>query len=148
MNKRIIVPKDRTFERTQGCWNCVHSSSAKEWWTKQRLLDLGKALAIAQESPQGENHLKVRNIREMVDKIDTAVAQNALIRCVKGTTPTGAPVGDLTPHNYLCDRWTAVQGASIARDIGKTDKLPEELAEDLDGKTLDLHGILSKKLVD
>lgn len=132
-DQRILVPKDRVFSRAQGCWNCSNSRSAKEFWSDRRDQDLGKALKIATDSALGEEHPKVKNIRHMVDTVDHAVAAGALVRCTKGRTATGQPVGDLVANNYLCDRWSAKQGASIAREGGKIDDLPEELADKLDG---------------
>lgn len=130
---RIIVPGDRVLSRGQGCWNCIHGQRAKEWWSRRRQEDLGKALQIAIESPDGETDIQVTNIRRMVDAVDHAVAKGAMLRCTKGKTANGQPVGDLVTHNYLCDRWTAAPGASIARGGAKADELPEEILDKLDG---------------
>ena len=134
LGERVFQAKDRTFERTQGCWNCSNSCSATDFWTKKRQDDLAIAVRLANESPLGENDPKVKNIRHMIDTVDHSVAAGALMRCTKGRQPNGDPVGDLVAHNYLCDRWSAAQGASMARAGQAADKLPEELAEDLDGK--------------
>lgn len=121
--------KDRTVSRGQGCWNCTNSSHAGKWWNERRLIDLKAAVVLAQESPLGEKLPKVVQIRRMVDMLDKAVAEGAMIRCTKGVTAIGETIGDLTPHNYLCDRWCGAVGASLAREGGAPDKLPEELME-------------------
>lgn len=133
---KLLVPNDRIFSRTQGCWNCRWSQNANAFWTERRQQDLTKALHIAQTSILGEQDPKCLNIRNMVDKTDHGVASGALLRCVanpKGQTATGEPVGDLVVHNYLCHRWSGAQGASIARAGAKPDDLPEELVDKLDG---------------
>lgn len=147
MADRIMVPKDRVFERTQGCWNCKHSSSGTQFWEERRLHDLARAKGIASGSLLGENHQKVLNIRRMVDQLDHQVAAGNLRRCTTGRTPDGTPVGDLVAHNYLCTRWSAAEGASMARAGQKADKLPEELAEELDGKPVVLDTVLGSKTV-
>lgn len=130
---KILVPKERIFERTQGCWNCSNSSSANAFWSERRLHDLTRAQGIANDSPDGEKDIKVDNIKRMVDTTDHAIASGALMRCTKGVTANGDPVGDLVAHNYLCQKWSGMQGASIARAGQKADDLPEELADKLDG---------------
>lgn len=139
---KVLVPNDRVFERTQGCWNCVHGHSAKEFWTKKRQDDLNIALRISMSSKLGENHPKVMSIRSMVDTVDHGVASQAIMRCGTnlvrpGRTANGQPVGDLVANNYLCDRWSGRQGASIARAGQGPDKLPEELADKLGDKVPD-----------
>lgn len=134
--QRIIVPKERTFEREQGCWNCKHwdTEAAVKKWSADRQGNLNKALNIAIESPNGEADTRVYNIRGMVDRLDHEIARGSAGVCHgKGRLPDGNPVGDFVVHNYLCDRWSGRQGTSMARTPGKTDKLPEELQEELDG---------------
>lgn len=140
--------QDRTFERTQGCWNCKHSSAATEFWSTRRLQELQRAKVIAEESPEGEDHVKVQNLRVMINKIDHLVAARMLIRCTTGRKADGSEVSDLIDNTYLCDRWSGAEGSSMARDVGKTDKLPEELVEDLDGKAPDMNELLGRKIVD
>lgn len=132
---KIFVPKDRIFERTQGCWNCLHLADPKPWWESQRQKDLQRALTIALNSKLGEQHPKCLNLKHMVNKIDHLIAAKALVRCGMnqriGRDAKGNPVGDLIAPNYLCDRWSGAQGASIARGGQKADPLPEELADKL-----------------
>ncbi len=148
MTERIFQAKDRTFTRTQGCWNCKHSSSANVFWSERRQQDLQTALGLAQQEGDGEENIKVYNIRKMVDRVDHLVAAGQLKRCTTGRQANGDPVGDLVQHSYLCDRWDAAQGASMARDVGKTDMLPEELVEKVDAhKPTDLKSLLGRKIV-
>lgn len=139
----IAVPKDRIFERTQGCWNCKHAESANKFWTERRQQDLTTAANLVKMFPkQGENHPKVVNIRRMVDLADHAIAMREMVRCTndKARTGAGEPIGDLVASTFLCGQWSAAQGASIARAGQKADLLPEELLEKIDGgkpKTLE-----------
>lgn len=134
---RILVPKDRVFERTMGCWNCFNRADPKPVWNNRRQADLKRALDISMSSKLGENHPKCMNIKHMVNKIDHLVASKAIVSCRQGLTgpigrlPSGEPVGHFIAPNYLCDRWTAAQGASIARAGQAPDTLPEELADKL-----------------
>jgi hypothetical protein len=123
---------DRTFERTQGCWNCVSGSRdiAKSWWSAKRQKDLEAALAIALQSPMGEKDPKVTGMRDMIDRVDRGVASGGLVKCVGGgMTARNEPVGDLVVHNYLCVKWSGKTGASVARAGEAPDLLPEELED-------------------
>lgn len=46
--------------------------------------------------------------------------------CTRTTSPKH---GEFTAHNFLCDRWDAAIGASVARAGAKLDLLPEELKD-------------------
>lgn len=133
--KKIMVPNDRIFERTQGCWNCMHMRSANEFWTERRQGDLKRALDISLNHKLGEQHPKVIAIKAMIDQVDHGVASGSLIRCgslIKAKTANGQDVGDLVASNFLCDRWSAATGASVARAGKGPDALPEELADKID----------------
>jgi len=129
----MLVPKDRVVSRGQGCWNCKWWSpeKAKPLWTEKRQNDLATAAKLALESPKGENDVRVYNIRAMVNSLDHLVATGHAGICLgNGRTADGNPVGDLVVHSFLCDRWSGVTGSSLATG-GKTDMLPEELADKL-----------------
>lgn len=116
--------------------NCKHwdREKAKPLWTNNRQNDLKTALEISLKSPNGEDDVRVHNIRKMVNDLDHLVASGHMGVCLGGgRTADGKPVGDLVAHAFLCDRWSGVQGASLATG-GKTDPLPEELHEKLDKK--------------
>jgi hypothetical protein len=133
---KVLVPKERVISSGQGCWNCKHwdQDKAKPLWTEKRQHDLTTALRIAQESRSGEQDQRVFNIRAMVNSLDHLVATKHVGVCVGGgRTANGNPVGDFVVHSFLCDRWSGVSGASLATG-GKTDPLPEERAEQINGK--------------
>ena len=136
---RILIPDSHIHRgRTQGCWNCRHWESGKDLWNGRRQDNLKIALELARSSPLGENDQRVYNIRTMVDTTDNAVASGALGHCSgNGENAHGQPVGELVMHNFLCHKWSAAEGASLAREFGKTDKLPEELAADLEVPHID-----------
>lgn len=146
MSERIIVPKDRTFSRGQGCWNCVNGTSAVEFWTERRKQNLVRLKILQDENPGSQS---AKNLARMIDTTDHSVAAHALLRCTKGKTANGEPVGDLVAHNYLCDQWSGQTGSSLARDGGGPDTLPEELADKLDGQpSLDFEKLVGKKLIE
>lgn len=123
----------RTHERTQGCWNCAHFShdAAKEKWKVKRQEDLAVALRISMESPRGEEDQRVVNIRRMIDAVDVGLASYNLGTCIgKGLDANDNPVGDYVKTNYLCRRWNAASGASVARAGQAADKLPMELEDE------------------
>ena len=145
---RIFVPKDRIFERGQGCWNCLNSSSAVAFWTERRKEDVLRLKVLADQTPPGVSNQTRDNLAHMIDTTDHSVAAHALLRCTKGVTAEGNPVGDLVAHNYLCGKWSGKQGASLARQ-GKLDDLPEELADKLDGQpSMDFENLIGKKLIE
>jgi hypothetical protein len=133
---KVALFDGRTFERTQGCWNCKHWSvkGAVDRWSDQRQMNLQRALTIALESPQGEDDERVKNIKGMVNKLDHEIARGSAGTCSGGgKTANNDPVGEYVVHNFLCGQWSGASGASIARGGAKADKLPEELQERLDG---------------
>ncbi len=137
MTERVFTNKDRTFTRTQGCWNCRHRGSATVFWSERRVVDLKHALAIAHESPQGEQDQRVTNIKQMVNRVDHLVAKGQLGVCSNPGGPIDAKgkhiEADLFQHSFLCSKWDAAQGASLAREGAKADDLPEELVDKVDG---------------
>lgn len=73
----------------------------------------------------------------MVDSLDHLVASGHVGVCTGGgRTANGEPVGDLVVHSFLCDRWRAMEGASMTREGAKLDDLPEEVADKLNSRTL------------
>jgi hypothetical protein len=123
--------------------NCKHwdREAAKPLWEGKRQHELKTALDIVLDLPDGEpktvdecktpQALRAFNIKAMVNSLDHLVASGH-VGCCKGggRTADGNQVGDFVVHSFLCDRWSGVVGASLARE-GTTDKLPEELAEDM-----------------
>jgi hypothetical protein len=122
----------RTFERTQGCWNCIHGNheKARTLWSARRQVDLEEAAKVTLQSPMGEGDPTVVKIRRMVDEIDKGVARRILVACTGGgVNAQGDPVGDLVKSTYLCRKWSGAQGASVARAGEAPDPLPMELEE-------------------
>lgn len=140
-SKLVGVGKDRIAIRTQGCWSCTHWDMEKAvslWWKEARANMLAQAADLAIKSPQGENHPKVRSIREMVPKIDASMTAGEWGACSVGKTATGEPIGTNVASTYLCDQWTGKVGASVAREGQKADALPEELMDRMSDGTLKL----------
>jgi hypothetical protein len=140
---QVLVPKERVISKGQGCWNCKHwdREAAKPLWTEKRQNDLKTALDIALNLPNGEpktveecktpEALRCYNIKAMVNSLDHLVASGHVGICKGGgRTANGEQVGDFVTHAFLCDRWSGVVGSSLATQ-GKTDLLPEELADKL-----------------
>lgn len=124
---------DRTFERGQGCWNCIHAKPAVERWVDKRKEMLERGLRLSIDHPKGQNYGPVVRIRRAVELMDAVVAQHKAFACAIGITAEGNPVGDLVASAYLCSRWTGRDGSSLARIDGKLDLLPEELRDKIDG---------------
>jgi hypothetical protein len=122
-----------TLQRAQGCWNCTSWSpeTAKAFWNTKRLQDLAIACQRAESSPLGEAEQGVVNIRRMVAVVDDGVAKGELGGCMKRDLQRDKPIGDLVAHAYLCNHWSGRQGASLAREGGALDKLPDELMADV-----------------
>lgn len=129
-SKLIGVGTDRIEVRTQGCWNCIHwdpEAAAKLWWGEARAAMLARGVTLASNDPRGEAHPVVRNIREMVPKIDGSMTLGEFGTCRMGKDPNGNPLGDFVASTYLCGTWTGKVGASVAREGEKADLLPEEV---------------------
>lgn len=125
---------ERTFERSQGCWNCKGFSRemAKKHWQDRRQKDLEIGLGLALSSALGEDDPKVKGIRRMVDLVDHGVASGGLGMCLAGGTDrNGNPIGDFVKDVYLCDKWSGATGASVARAGAAPDTLPAELEDKL-----------------
>lgn len=140
--REALLPKlpgvgiERIAIRTQGCWNCKNwrAEKAKDlWWDHARGDLLAGATKIAVASPLGEKHPRVLAVRHMVPLMDEKAHTGELGCCSVGKLPNGDPVGDFVFSTYLCGQWSGAEGASVAREGEKADKLPEELMEDLNG---------------
>ena len=136
---QVMVPKERVISKGQGCWNCKSwdRDKAKPLWTEKRQNDLNTALTLALDAPDGEDNVRVRNIRSMVDSLDHLVASGHVGCCTGGgKTANDEPVGDFVVHSFLCGSWNGMVGASLACIDGKLDALPEETADKLNTRTL------------
>lgn len=132
----MFVPTERILTRNAGCWNCIHMRDATDFWFGdpakgthgRRGETLDRAVALALESPRGENDPRVVNIRRMIQIGDEGVRQRAMIKCGPGYAE-----GDLVASSYMCTKWTGATGASIALGGERINDLAEELREKIDG---------------
>lgn len=138
----LAVLPDRTFERSQGCWNCIHAQSPIDRWMGKdadgkggvRGQMLSRAAKLAVNSPRGERADAVVRIRRAVERIDFTVMHQLCFVCDHGVTEDRNPVGDFVASVFLCDNWSGRDGASLARrSDGKLDDLPGELRDKIDG---------------
>lgn len=127
----VGVGEDRIAIRSQGCWNCIHGDAEaanKLWWNEARIKILTRGVQIATSSPLGESDQRVVNIRGMVPKMDGEMTLNRWVICKgQGKKADGSPVDDFVASTFLCGNWSGSQGASVAREGGALDKLPEEV---------------------
>lgn len=116
-----------------GCYNCIHcdAEAAKQFWKDKRQKELAYATQQALADPLGEDAPQVIAIRRMIDAADKGVASGLLAKC-----RVGGSEADLISIGFLCDKWTARDGASVARDGKPVDKLPEELMEGMESGEL------------
>lgn len=126
----------RTFQRTQGCWNCVHFRTGREvhkfFVTVCKPRDEKVAESyIALGTPEGRK--AAGEMRELLKAANAAIKSNGLGMCA-----IGKPQSDFVAHNYLCeDGWTGAAGASLAREGAKPDLTPGELKDIVDGSNPD-----------
>lgn len=128
INRKGGLP-GRTFERTQGCWNCIHFDNGERSKTYWRNVARPRDDQRAKAHEIAGNH---KVAAEMTSTIDTA--EKAIMLGVVGICGAGKVNSEYVANNYLCDGWTGKQGASLAREGAKPDLLPEELREEVDGK--------------
>jgi len=129
---RMIVPKDRIFERSRGCWNCKHFENgqlSQQHWAARRPQD---EMEILQK--QGATNLLgvvPRNDRmfQTLNDMEQAVKLGQAGMCMKGMTKT-----DFVHFKYLCEGWTGKEGASVATEGRPVDLLPAELKEIADSR--------------
>lgn len=121
----------RTFERTQGCWNCIHFVTGREaqkyWLYTCRPKDEATAKSYeAAGVPQA-----AMEMRELMKAASAAIKGNGMGMCRANKAPS-----DFVVHNYLCeDGWTGAAGASLAREGAKPDMTPGEMKEIVDGSS-------------
>lgn len=135
-DNRILVPSERVIKRNAGCWNCKGMRDATEFWfgdqTKgtlgRREENLNKAVAIAVDSPLGENHPKVVNIRRMITVLDQGVSERVMVRCAWGGVES-----ELVANTYMCNKYVGADGASVAREGERINDVIEEVREKIDG---------------
>jgi hypothetical protein len=119
--------KGRTFERTQGCWNCLrweNQELARKRWQDCERAELAAAEAIRLVDPRGEAAPKYLQIRKTVAQGRQMVFSGRFGVCLAGGVET-----DFVEAAHLCEKWSAKTGASIARAGAAPDPLPDELKD-------------------
>lgn len=177
MSKIELPLPGRTFERTQGCWNCTglcdQATSLARWKATDRpdaeariarakLLVLtnpvdplmiqrfrttqprdrctcgsGKRYEQCHRTGDEAAALVFKGIEgiEMatahLDRFEASIAVGDKILGQMGlcNERTSEKYQSFVSDKFLCDRWTAKQGASVARAGQTADKLPEELKD-------------------
>jgi len=69
----------------------------------------------------------VENATRITDNIEAAIGQGLYMICKNRGKPD--KFDTYVNHRFLCDKWSAAQGASVAREGAAPDKLPEELKD-------------------
>lgn len=130
MAKFFSAP-ERTFTRSQGCWNCVsycNTELAQQNWATHKMRILANLAASMPLVRLGEQEKAVPGTADarldQVRSMDKAIKLGVVGMCMKGGTTT-----DFVEHRYLCDKWSGRDGASVARGASKADLLPAELQE-------------------
>lgn len=118
----------RTFERTQGCWNCIHydvgERSRNYWFQKAKPRDEGHAKAYEFEGKMDA----ARAVRQTIED-----AERAILTGKAGMCSAGKAKSEYVMSAYLCNHWSGRTGASVAREGGAPDLLPAELRDVVDG---------------
>jgi len=134
---RVVPLPGRTFERSQGCWNCIHfdnDTKARAFWAACRKRDLATAALVAAADPRGMASPRAANIVRTVEAADVGIAAGSFGMCLdpKRDAQEGeGSAGDFVQASYLCNHWTGAQGASVARAGDRADDLPQELEDKL-----------------
>ena len=136
--KKNFVAPERTFERGRGCWNCLsyeNGSLCRQHWGTHKLRMLYSISLSAPLTRLGDmEKAQPSNVdarQQQVDQMDKAIGLGVIGMCMRGSRPMtlGGPEGDFVEHRFLCDRWDAKQGASLATSGKLLDKLSDELAD-------------------
>jgi hypothetical protein len=129
----ILVPKDRLVTTGQGCWNCIHwdRDKGKALWSSRRQGELQKILEASLNSPDGEDDAEVKRCKKFVDQLDRVIATGHAGLCTGGGVDANGNPVEFAVHMYKCEKWSGVTGHSLAREGGKQDPLPMELADKL-----------------
>lgn len=149
---KVLPFKERIVERGRGCWNCKHwnnGASAQLNYqlrpdTRPGITRMGVA-----DVNDAQFHREVGQVKQLGFSEDEAVKavmakrqmqanvptifdawmkQGTIGLCPEGVTPDGTSV-DFTHAQYLCHKWSGVEGASLATSGHALDKLPDELKD-------------------
>jgi hypothetical protein len=129
---KMIVPADRIFERSRGCWNCKHFENgelARNHWAARRpqdeleIMSRSGSLDLAGTIPRDDKMF------QSVNDMEVAVRMGQAGMCMKGMVQT-----DFVHFKFLCEGWTGKEGASVATEGRPVDPLPAELKEIADSR--------------
>lgn len=113
-NGRFISPVDRTFERTQGCYNCTHFENgelARQHWKTCKERDLTAYTA--------EGKMPLTRLGDMETDVFSGTIYDRMEQAIKsgqyGMCLAGKAAGDFTHFKFLCPSgWNGKQGYSVA----------------------------------
>lgn len=137
MPQKFTAP-ERTFERGRGCWNCrayANGEMSRQHWMTHRARLTARLAATAPLVALGEMEKAVPSQEDarlkQIHGMDKAINTGVVGLCMKGSRAQslGGPEGDFVEHRFLCDRWDARDGASVATSGRPLDKLNDELAD-------------------
>ena len=177
MSKIELPLPGRTFERTQGCWNCTglcdQVTSLARWRQADRPAaerQIAKMKQLILTNPvdplmlqrfrttqptarctcgSGKRYDACHRTRDEaaaqvykgiegiematahLDRFEASIAggDKILGQMALCNEPSSEKYQSYVSDRYLCDRWNAKQGASVARAGQAADKLPEELKD-------------------
>jgi len=143
----IITAPERTFTRARRCANCTHfetgEPSHKLWniHRKARIDDYMRTAPVARladmENPRW-SPAEMQDARlQQLHQMDQLIAHGGAGVCRKGKRDKadGGPSTDFIHADFLCDRWTGIDGVSTITE-GHDDKLGEELHEIADDRAV------------
>lgn len=128
---------NRTFERTQGCWNCKHVgdvATTRARWQQdhrpafdQKVAALKTHVLTLHPSQVKEAVQKIDDMVVRADAIERSIEEGLTVVC---TRRQGGAQTDFVSARYLCDHgWDAAVGASVARGGQRPDTPLDELKD-------------------
>lgn len=143
-----MPPSDRVVERARGCYSCKHFENgalARRTWRRdhrpaleQHINEKAGLPPVSLDGAALDQQVadSLAPAKDMIRKMDLAVTNGVFGICMKGKRPAdlGGPAGDFVHAAFLCDRWNGRDGASVATQGKKLDKLPAELRDDMEHK--------------
>lgn len=119
----------RTYERRQGCWNCIHGDAGDDYL--KRVDDL-EARNVARLSGRGLSY-KVALRGAALERMVMRKKRGFAVLCTADSDITGVE-GDFVLCKHICTHWSGKQG--VHTPGSGVDKLVEELYDDM-GETPD-----------
>lgn len=130
-----ILP-GRVFERTMGCFNCVHfenGRASREFFQLAKRRDLATANVIEKQDRRGRNSPKVLQIRQMVhdaeENVKAGLSGLCLSKKAESEREATGKKSDFFVDTFLCHHWSGKVGVSVDRAGSGLDTLPDELRD-------------------